>query len=70
MNFQLSTFNFQTFIHPLCFLHVVHSFAQRDSYISFGINSLRTLSYATEGVSPFDSHQFAQIKAWQKKEED
>ena len=37
-------------IHPLSFLHFTDTPTQRPSYNSFGINSLRTLFIATEGV--------------------
>src|SRR5882762_27949 len=37
-------------IHPLSFLHFTDTPTQRPSYNSFGINSLRTVFIATEGV--------------------
>ncbi len=46
-NFPLST----SFIHPLYFLHLTHSFPQRALHNPFGINPLRILFVAT-GVYP------------------
>ncbi len=40
------------FIYPLSFHVFAHSLAQRALRNSFGINLLRTLSHATEGVPP------------------
>ena len=38
--------------YPLCFQTLAHSLAQLALRNSFGINSLRTVSHATEGVPP------------------